>query len=60
MTTTVAAVILAIWPILTTIGLLALSAWRDRRRAAMTARQIRLTDALGHELGAMVATTRGS
>jgi hypothetical protein len=54
MTTSIAA-ILATWPILMTLGLLALSAWRDRRRNATIARQIQLTDALGDELGAIMA-----
>jgi hypothetical protein len=54
MTTDVAA-ILATWPILMTLGLLALSAWRGRRRDAMIARQILLTDALAGELGAVMA-----
>jgi hypothetical protein len=38
-----------------TLGLLALGAWRHRRREAMVARQIRLTDALADQLGAIVA-----
>jgi hypothetical protein len=42
-------------PILIIIGLLALAAWRDRRREAMVARQIRLTDAIADELGPIVA-----
>jgi hypothetical protein len=42
-------------PILVIIGLLALAAWRDRRREAMIARQIRLTDAIADELGPIVA-----
>jgi len=42
-------------PILVIIGLLALAAWRDRRREAMVARQIRLTDAIADELGPIVA-----
>jgi hypothetical protein len=37
--------------------LLALAAWRDGREAASVARQIRLTDAIGRELGAIVAPT---
>jgi hypothetical protein len=44
-------------PILPAVGLLALAEWRDRRRAAVIARQIRLTDALAEELGAVVART---
>jgi hypothetical protein len=54
MTTGVVA-ILATWPILVTLGLLALSAWRDRRRETIAARQIQLTDALAGELGAILA-----
>ena len=42
-------------PILVIIGLLALAAWRDRRREATVARQIRLTDAIADELGPIVA-----
>jgi hypothetical protein len=42
-------------PLLVVIGLLALAAWRDRRRAAMVARQVRLTDAIADELGPVVA-----
>src|SRR4029450_13097861 len=42
-------------PILVVIGLLALAAWRDHRREAMVARQVRLTDALADELGPVVA-----
>jgi len=42
-------------PILVIIGLLSLAAWRDHRRDAVVARQIRLTDALAAELGPVVA-----
>ena len=42
-------------PILVILGLLALAAWRDRRRDAMVARQIRLTDAITDEVGPIVA-----
>jgi hypothetical protein len=42
-------------PILVVLGLLALAAWRDRRREAMVARQIRLTDAIADEMGPVVA-----
>jgi hypothetical protein len=42
-------------PLLVVIGLLALAAWRDNRRAAMVARQVRLTDAIADELGPVVA-----
>ena len=42
-------------PILVIAGLLALAAWRDRRREGMVARQIRLTNAITAELGPIVA-----
>jgi hypothetical protein len=42
-------------PVLVVAGLLALAAWRDRRREAVVARQIRLTDAIADELGPVVA-----
>jgi len=42
-------------PILVIVALLSLAAWRDRAREAATARQIRLTDVIAHELGAIVA-----
>ena len=42
-------------PILVILGLLALAAWRDHRREAMIARQVRLTDAIADELGPIVA-----
>ena len=42
-------------PILVILGLLVLAAWRDRRRAAMVSRQVRLTDAIADELGPIVA-----
>ena len=42
-------------PILVILGLLALAGWRDHRREAVLARQIRLTDAIADELGAIVA-----
>jgi hypothetical protein len=42
-------------PILFVLGLLALAAWRDRRREAMIARQVRLSDALAEEVGPIVA-----
>ena len=53
---TAATVILTISsPILVVLGLLSLATWRDRRREAVVARQIRLTDAIAGELGAIVA-----
>ena len=52
----VATVILTISsPILVVLGLLSLAAWRDRRRETVVARQIRVTDAIARELGAIVA-----
>ena len=42
-------------PILMVVALLAWVEWRDRRRAATVARQIRLTDAITAELGPIVA-----
>jgi hypothetical protein len=42
-------------PLLVVIGLLAVAAWRDRRREGIVARQIRLTDAIADELGPIVA-----
>jgi hypothetical protein len=42
-------------PLLVIMGLLGLAAWRDHRREAMIARQVRLTDAITDELGAIVA-----
>jgi len=48
-------VILGFSPILTALGLLALAEWRDRRREAAIARQVRLTDAITAELGGVVA-----
>jgi hypothetical protein len=52
---TAATVILAISPILAVIGLFMLAAWREHRRGAMAACQIRLSDAITDELGAIVA-----
>jgi hypothetical protein len=43
--------LLALSPVLTALGLLALAEWRDRRRAAAIAWQVRLTDAISAELG---------
>jgi hypothetical protein len=43
------------WPILMMLGLLAHGGWRDRRWEARVARQVRLTDAIADELGAIVA-----
>jgi hypothetical protein len=42
-------------PVLAVLALLALAEWRDRRRVAMIARQVRLTDAIASEMGSIVA-----
>jgi len=55
MLTAALAILTMFSPILVVIGLLALAAWRERRREAMVARQIRLTDAIADELGPIVA-----
>jgi len=47
--------LLALSPVLAALGLLALAEWRDRRRAAAIAWQVRLTDAISTELGGVVA-----
>jgi hypothetical protein len=47
--------VLGLSPILTALALLALAEWRDRRRAAAIAWQVRLTDAISGELGGVVA-----
>jgi hypothetical protein len=47
--------VLAGLPLLAALGLLLLAEWRDRRRAAALAQQIRLTDAIAAELGTVVA-----
>jgi hypothetical protein len=51
----VLAVVTMSLPILTIAGMLAAAEWRDRRRTGALARQIRLTDAIAGELGAVVA-----
>jgi hypothetical protein len=55
MTAAALALLLMAWPVLLTLGLLAMTTWRASRREAMVARQVRLTDALAVELGAIVA-----
>ena len=55
MVTTALMVLTMSSPILVILGLLALAGWRDRRREAIIARQIRLTDAIADQLGAIVA-----
>lgn len=52
---TVFAFAVAVIPILSVAALLELTAWRERRRQAVIARQIALTDAIAHEVGAVVA-----
>lgn len=51
----IAVTLTALAPILFVAALLVLAAWRDRREAAQVARQIRVTDALAEEVGAIVA-----
>jgi hypothetical protein len=48
---------LGLMPLLVVVALLGFAAWRDRRRERVLARQIRLTDAIAGELGAIVAPT---
>ena len=55
MLTTMLTVLMISSPVLAIFGLLALAGWRDRRRDAIFAWQIRLTDAIGAQLGAIVA-----
>jgi hypothetical protein len=55
MVTTLGTLVAGLSPFLTMAGLLALAAWRDRRRAATVAYQIRLTDAIAAQLGGIVA-----
>lgn len=49
------ATVMGLSPIWSVVLLLGLSGWRDRVRRATVARQIRLTDAIAAELGAVVA-----
>lgn len=51
----IAVVVSGLAPVLFVVALLALAAWRDRRVEAQVARQIRVTDALADEVGAIVA-----
>jgi hypothetical protein len=55
MLTILTGLMVAASPILMMVALLAWAEWRDRRRAATVARQIRLTDAISAELGPVVA-----
>ena len=48
---------IAALPLLAIVGLLRLAEWIQRRRAALYARQIELTDAIHRELGAAAAPT---
>ena len=51
----IAVTLTALSPFLFVAGLLVLAGWRDRREAEERARQIRLTDALADQVGAIVA-----
>jgi hypothetical protein len=55
MVTTALMVLTMSSPVLAVLALLVLAEWRDRRRVAMIARQVRLTDAIANELGSIVA-----
>ena len=55
MINTLMGLMVAASPILVVVMLLELAAWRDRVREAAVARQIRLTDAIGAELGPVAA-----
>ncbi len=52
---TLAALAVALLPLIAVGTLLELAAWWERRRQTAIARQIALTDAIGGELGAIVA-----
>ena len=51
----IAVVVTALSPLLFVGALLVLAAWRDHREEAQVARQIRVTDAIADEVGAIVA-----
>src|SRR5262249_44262270 len=55
MVTAIAVLFLTLSPLIAVVVLLELAAWRERRIDAAIARQIALTDAIGAELGAVVA-----
>ena len=55
MFTAIAVLMLTLSPLIAVVVLLELAAWRERRIDAAIARQIALTDAIGAELGAVVA-----
>lgn len=57
MTTNLLAIAIAATPLLAIAGLLRLAEWIQRRRDALYARQIELTDAIHRELGAAAAPT---
>src|SRR3989454_1719520 len=55
METLLTVVVVGLFPCLTLLALLGLTARVERRRAAVIARQIELTDAIHREVGALVA-----
>ncbi len=55
MITSLAVLGLTLSPLIAVVVLLQLTAWRERRIDAAIARQIALTDAIGAELGSVVA-----
>jgi hypothetical protein len=55
MMTTLAVLGLMASPLIAVVALLELAGWRERRIEAAIARQIALTDAIGAELGSVVA-----
>jgi hypothetical protein len=55
MITSLAILGLTLSPLIAVVVLLGLAAWRERRIEAAIARQIALTDAIGAELGSVVA-----
>src|SRR5438132_2664091 len=56
METLLTVVVVGLFPCLTLLALLGLTARVERRRAAVIARQIELTDAIHREVGALVAS----
>lgn len=55
METLLAVVAVTLFPVAALLAPLLLAGWVERRRAAVTARQIELTDAIHRDLGAVVA-----
>jgi hypothetical protein len=55
MLTSLAVLVLTLSPLIAVVALLELAGWWERRVEAAIARQIALTDAIGAELGAVVA-----